>query len=333
MFSTLSTIYLFFGGAGAGCCVVSAVLTLSLVLKSDSTYIGVSHLPSVNVPSFFSQSALRRLKAILNMIGLAALIFGAACLSLDLGRADRALLLFLSPTFSYLSVGAFLLLATILLSGSACVFDVMQPPFNVSRTAAFILTMFLIATSLGTMTYTGLLLTSLTQVHLWNSPFIVALFVLSSLSCGAAVTMVVGMFEEAEEATVRVIPLVVKVDTVILVVEIIIALVWCATTLETNTYAQPAAANLFLGEDATLSGLWWGGFIALGAAVPLVIEIVMRVRVRSHLIGELSLRKALLALAGVLIVVGAFCMRFSIAEAGLSRMDSSSQIVWSQTDE
>lgn len=313
---------------------VAAVLTLIGIKNPNGAFSDVSFVPAAIVPSFFSENPLRRLKAILNIAGFVLLIFGALCLFFDLGRIDKVLLLFLSPTFSYLSIGAYFLLATILFSAGACVFDIMQFPFNVSKTAIGVFTAFCIVVSLGTMTYTGLLLTSLTQVHLWNSGLIVVLFVLSSLSCGLAATMVVGVFEEIEEVTVQVISVAVKIDTVLITLEIIGALVWCVLTLSVNTYAQPAANNLFLGGNATLSGLWWAGFIACGAIAPLIIEIVLRVRLaQRYLINDFDLRKKLLATAGVLIVVGAFCMRCSIVEAGQSRIESTSQIVLEQAQE
>lgn len=103
MLGTFVVLYLFLGGAGAGALFVAAVWSL---------------LFHRTVTRTFEQSrAFRALAGRLYLVGFGLLALSVFCLLIDLGSPHRFFLLFLRPTASLLSVGSFVLLATLLASG------------------------------------------------------------------------------------------------------------------------------------------------------------------------------------------------------------------------
>ncbi len=104
MLGTFVVLYLFLGGAGAGALFVAAVWSL---------------LFHRTVTRTFEQSrAFRALAGRLYLVGFGLLALSVFCLLIDLGSPHRFFLLFLRPTASLLSVGSFVLLATLLASAS-----------------------------------------------------------------------------------------------------------------------------------------------------------------------------------------------------------------------
>ena len=108
MLGTFVVLYLFLGGAGAGALFVAAVWSL---------------LFHRTVTRTFEQSrAFRALAGRLYLVGFGLLALSVFCLLIDLGSPHRFFLLFLRPTASLLSVGSFVLLATLLASGLLAAF-------------------------------------------------------------------------------------------------------------------------------------------------------------------------------------------------------------------
>ena len=121
------------------------------------------------------------------MLGVAALF-----LLLDLGRPQLFWLLFVRPTGSLLSLGAFLLSATLLVALLLLV-DVAVRPLVGSK-ARKATEVVLCALSLGVMVYTGLYMACMESVPLWNNPALPVLFAFSSLSSGLSCVLVLLPF-------------------------------------------------------------------------------------------------------------------------------------------
>lgn len=143
----------FWGGAGAGALFVAAVWSL---------------LFHRTVTRTFEQSrAFRALAGRLYLVGFGLLALSVFCLLIDLGSPHRFFLLFLRPTASLLSVGSFVLLATLLASGFLAAFHALgwPAPFWV-RKGLEVLCAVLAAVL---MVYTGLYLAWMEAVPLWNN--------------------------------------------------------------------------------------------------------------------------------------------------------------------
>ena len=99
-------------------------------------------------------------------VGTAAVLLGMLCLLLDLGRADRALSLFLQPVPSFISVGAYALVALVVLSALlAAVWTFGVEGFRVAFVR--VVRVLVVAVAGVVVAYTGLFLASMPAVPLW----------------------------------------------------------------------------------------------------------------------------------------------------------------------
>ena len=163
------------------------------------------------------------------------------------------------------------------------------------------------------MVYTGLLLQSLGAVPLWSTPWLPALFAASSLSCGIACALALAQLTGVASAFDAVLGRLAAVDAAVIVIEAIVVAVFVyAASLAgaplsngTELAAAQSVRELVAGANAQL---FWGGFVALGLAVPLVLDGVLAKR-RRPLPGV-----ALFTAACVL--AGGFVMRFCVVAAG-----------------
>ena len=174
MLSDLVVCYLFLGGTGAGAllvlCALGLLSTRAAALTRGGRLRATSAYRRLLVPGFASAFAL--------------LAVGAVCLAVDLGNFDGALLLFVRPRATHLTVGAWALAAGLLLSALSCAAWSSACGWRLAVVRA--LGVLGAVDALVAMAYTGLLLGGVGAVPLWASPWLPALFVVSSLSCGVA---------------------------------------------------------------------------------------------------------------------------------------------------
>ena len=361
MFGTAVVCYLFLGGTGAGACFVLAVLGLlvprdRLVLTcADGTSGGLRQRVVVS-------HEYRALFAPAWACGAAALALGVVLLAVDLGRADRLLLLLAQPRATYLVVGAYALaLCMVLAATLAFVWGGFTRRLSWGTLAMLEIAACMCA--LVVMAYTGLLLQSLRAVPLWNTAWLPVLFVFSSVSCGFALVLASAQFTGAGHMFVAVMRRVMATDACAIAAEALVFVVLVvsvaagagvdasalagvlgqgagelAATSASDvgvstavpfgaraagasaaaagvigagaTGTQVAAARsvewLLFGSDAAV---FWGGFVAVGLAVPFAAEVVVLRKRR------LSANAALLLAACVL--VGGFCLRWCLVGAGM----------------
>lgn len=325
MFSTAVIIYLFLGGAGAGACVVLAVLGLATPKEAVAFHVAVSaHVPfrasSENILRTRTEAvipdALRRLLAPGYAAAFMALLLGILFLAQDLGRMDRLLMLLVTPRLSWVSVGAYalvveLLLAVVLALLSARILR--RWPYRVLRG----LQVASAAVGLLVMLYTGMLLAGMPSVPVWNVAATPALFVLSAASCGVALVALGARAAGAEARFPRVMRRLFAWDAALIVAEAaaLVALlvsvphVWPPDT-QTGLAAAASIRALLRGE---LSQAFWVGYVTIGLAVPLVLDVV--VAGFRDAMGPRSVVPELAAAACVL--VGGFIMRWCIVMAGM----------------
>lgn len=276
MFGELVVAYLFLGGAGAGGCVVCAVLGL----LTDPEL-----LASSLAARFRNECgrALAHFVASPLAVSLGALVVGAACLAVDLGRADRVLLLATSPEFAYVTVGAWALVACIALAALALAAWTGVMPLR--RAGMGALNVVLLVAALVTAVYTGLLLSSIPAVPLWHSWWLPVLFVLSALSCGVAIVGASAQLTGAGARFGGVLAGLVRVDAAIVVCEGAVLALWLVSVQQgaaaeltpTDTVALASAKELTAGS---LAQLFWGGLVAAGLLAPLALNVFAAVRSR-----------------------------------------------------
>lgn len=299
MFGQLAVFYLFLGGTGAGAIGACALADLLLVRRPFG-FAAPTAAPSAAPDA--------RILAGGFAAGLVLLAVGIACLILDLGRADRVMGLFLHPTFSVMSIGAYVLLFLLIVGIFLVLSSLLYIP-ELPRSLIMSTEIAAVVLAVAAMAYTGLLLATTKGVALWWSPFVPLLFVLSSSSGGIAVMLIAGAFVEDAPRAPALRRHLVRADAAIIALEILCAIGFMWESLrDANPGTAAGIAALLHGEAATA---WWLGFCLFGMAVPLVGEAVSA--------GTGRHPRGALALAAVSVLVGAFCLRWAIVDAGVLR--------------
>ncbi len=352
MFGAAVVCYLFLGGAGAGACLLLAVGGL-LVPRSRLVPAppGVGSVDDTNGISggmfghLIVSREYRRLFAPSYVCGAGALVLGIVLLAVDLGRADRLLLLVTQPHATHLVIGAYALFFCVVL---AVALALVWGGFvrRMSWCMLVALEVALCVCSLVVMAYTGLLLQSLAAVPLWNTVWLPVLFVLSSASCGFALVLGTAQFTGMADVFATVLRRAMASDAGVVAAEILVAFALVASVSANADAGTAASASAVLADATGTTGatgvtgvtgvtgatgvtgtalaaaqsaewllrgsgapLFWGGFLGLGLVVPLVAETVA-LRLRS-----ISANVALGLAACVL--AGGFALRWCVVEAGM----------------
>jgi formate-dependent nitrite reductase membrane component NrfD len=255
LFSSSVVWYLFFAGAGSGTAFV--VFLLDSFLRRFR-------------PGLFVQYRLLFAPALVASIVLTVL--GAVFLFFDLGRPERLLALITDPSLNALTVGAWSLLALVLLSGAQLLAR-LRLAAALPVWAHIILRWATAAAAVVVMLYTGLLLQSLSALHFLASPLLPVLFVLSSLSCGVALLLILGFLRQADGGDSRLFVRLTRAHLPLLGLEmIVLAGLLLLATFGTET-AAASAQRLITGE---LAPAFWGGVVLLGLLLPLGLELPLR---------------------------------------------------------
>ncbi|MDR1421577.1 MAG: polysulfide reductase NrfD [Coriobacteriales bacterium] len=297
MFDVLSVCYLFLGGCGSGVLLVCACIDLLFLRQTFGTSIQRSTVAQKQGEPFMNAGFI---------VGESLLLLGIVCLALDLGRQDRILNLLSTPSLSIPTIGAYALVFLALLGFLLVLPRLFYLP-SIGTVFVRGVEIISLCLSLVCMLYTGLLLFSMKAVHFWDNPLIPILFVLSSLSSGSAVVLIVGFFSERNEWCSAMLRRIVLADSVVILLETVCvaAFFWIASRAE-STAAQESLKNLLSGSEALV---WWLGFILCGMLFPLVAELLF-------LKSDTRSAQTALALAMVLVLVGAFCLRSGLVEVG-----------------
>ena len=288
MLGAFVVLYLFLGGCGAGVLLCVSAWSLLFYRTRSRT------LPQTRA---FSALAGR-----LYAVGFLMLALSCLCLLLDLGRPQRFFLLFLRPTASLLSVGSFLLLASLVCAGLLTASHWLGPRRH-GGWARSIAEGLCAALSVALMVYTGLYMAWMEAVPLWNNAALPVLLALSSASSGLAVVFLVAPFSRDsaliggwERALHGVHRVVLGLEAAALAAFLVLA--------AANPFAAPALSQLLSPEAG---GLWFAvGFAGFGLAAPLAAEaLAALVPVRTGMLG-----------AEALCVLGGLILRFCLVLAG-----------------
>lgn len=290
--------YLFLGGLGGGLCAVASFAVLSIPAhclrdSSVSDYAGL-------LGWAFSAAA-------------AVLVLAGTVLLADAGISGALVHLFFPPSPNYLSVGSwFIVAATVLCAAMGMRWYAGRAYSRVAvlRTAS----VFAAVAGLGVAVYTGLFLSAMPAVALWNTAWLPALFVASSLSCG---TVAFAAVMKATGASVRFrgfVSTLVKADIALVAAEAVCAVGLLAAAFGAGDgsaahAASASASALIWGE---LAFAWWGAFFGLGVAGLAVFDILI-LRAQEGWSGRLWMVMGPTFCA----FAGAFALRYCIIEAGM----------------
>ncbi len=251
IFSSLIVAYLFLGGTGGGSLVV-----LSALEVANSPRIAARNwlLPS----EFFARAWF----ACVVTLGLSVV-----CLLADVGRVDRALLLFSAPAPSALAVGAW----SLALAGAIAVAFALANGFSLwDMRAALSIPAGIVGVLAGiaVVVYTGVLLCGMPSIIAWQTPLIPLLFALSGISCGVALCLGVWAFVECRIPLVRPAVALSRFDSVVIALEAAAVVAYLAWML-----ARPETA---VAGWALISGSlrwpFWLGLVVCGLGVPFALE-------------------------------------------------------------
>ena len=235
------------------------------------------------------------------LLGLLIVLLGTLFLLTDVGRLDRVYTLFTQPTFSVASIGAYAILFFSLCAGYVVAVRYLAlPEYSAALTRGVELAGGVFA--LGIMAYTGVLLASMTSVAFWASPFLPVLFILSSLSTGIAILLICARFLSAQKALVSALRIVSRADVLILVLEAVAAVLLLVTMY--GDASAVASAKLLL--NGAYAEVFWAGYVVCGLLAPLTVLAFLSGRYTSNLSAWL----------GVLLLVGGFCLRYCVVNAG-----------------
>lgn len=126
------------------------------------------------------------------------------------------------------------------------------------------------AIGVGVIVYTGLLLSVLWTVPLWNPTILPILFLTSGVSTGIAATVGITAIFEGLSETIHQLSL---ADDALIAIEI--GVIWLL--LRTLHDGGAAAAHTLEQLNGALAPFFWGGILLLGLLVPLIASIVLTV--------------------------------------------------------
>lgn len=143
--------------------------------------------------------------------------------------------------------------------------------------------------------YTGILLSAFNARPLWNNAILGPLFLVSGLSTGAALIILMAKTKKERH-------LFSKIDLVLVVVELGL-IVHMLMGMYAGSEVQLEAMQLLIGSEFTI--MFFGFVIILGLIVPATLEL-------TEIIGY----KIPVAIPAILILIGGLVLRFVMVEAG-----------------
>jgi formate-dependent nitrite reductase membrane component NrfD len=236
-------------------------------------------------------------------LGPILVILGTVFLIFDLGSPAKAYTLFLSTKFTYLTFGSWAVLLFCLFSAglalSQSVISIRLP--RLIFRAFEILSLLL---ALCVMVYTGVFISSMPSVPFLNTPLITILFVISSLSAGAAVITLYGFFNQQRKSMLVGLQIIPRIDLILIFLEIAVLVALLLLKHFEGGVAGKSVDVLLLGGGRYA---FWIGVVFIGIIVPLIAGLLIQKSL--HMVNQAVSSSALL--------VGSLALRYSLIFAGL----------------
>ena len=287
MYSPFILWYLFLAGTGGGAYLLAAIFgAVRRFSKSEQ----IHHYTEIARGGY--------------TIGPVLVAVSGIFLLFDLETPEKAYLVFLTVNPTILTIGSWLLVLMCVLSTLV---------FIIHHTSALKLPRFLVYTleglallsSAGLITYTGVFASSLPTLPFLYSPFVVVIFLASSLSSGVAVLTLYGFFSSRHTSMAKSLRIIPAFDLVFILLEALgIAGLFITAGLSNNPVALESLWLFFRGNFALI---FWIGVVALGMVLPICLSIF----------GNRTEQKAFLAIASLLLLLGAACLRYCLLKSGI----------------
>lgn len=320
MISDLVIWYLFLAGAGGGALLLTCVLELltpEALPNPASVRVGatdagggvlVRRAPVRSFPSLTraalpctGNSEFGGFFATAYTASVAVLALSIVFLFADLGRPDRVLALFLHPSTSLVSAGAFILTATVLTAMVPLLlwrFGLRSLPLGVVWVARVLC----ILCCAATLLYSGVLLASFEALPFWNTLWLPCVFAVSSLSSSVGVLMAALVVCGEAGRFFTTLRRLKRLDALLIGLEVVLLAAFLLDGWRHGGTAGLSVESL-LGGDVSLQ--FWLFVVVLGLAAPLALELF-----------EKSRSQRLLLLLSCLILLGGFFLRWCIVGAG-----------------
>lgn len=312
VFGPLIVAYLFAGGAGAAASAVLGIVGIRWVLR-DAELFARDGARFVRVRPA-DDASIARASVGGFAVALVFLAVGVACLLLDVGRLDNLAWLFV-PKPAILTFGSYALCACMAGSLAAGAFWAVKGPL-VARALFTAVHAIVVVAGACVVGYTSVLLASMPSIPLWNSPLVAVLFALSSTSCGLALVLGSVQFVHARGHAsgrfgrhARTIAI---ADVCCILLEAAVFALFAAWSLATSVDSTSATAQaLAASARAFLFGggsvLLWTGFVAVGLAAPIALDVAAACSRRAVLPG---------VAASACVLTGGAVLRWCVITAG-----------------
>lgn len=289
MYSELVIIYLFLGGASGGAFFVMSLW--SLVFHHSERHLHDRRL----------RLAFRVMKRIVYVVALLLLLISMGCLFADLRVPSNALLLLTQPQATPLNFGFFVLTALACVGSALVVANSLRPRRLTGRIKATLEIVCIIA-SCAAMIYTAVYLFNQKAVALWNSPWLIALFLFSSVSSGVSIVLLCNWFAQGRTLLLRAARPLQRVHIGVLLLEGVAFALYAAAVL-----ANPdTATSLALFRNPALWQTALIGALGMGIVAPLILETY-----------ALTCKQwRAIPVSDVICLVGGFCLRWCLIMGG-----------------
>jgi len=299
--------YLFLAGVGAGALTASA----SVLLRGGGGGFGGAHVEIARYGAFLAPLPL--------IVGCLALIFELG--TFEAGHWFRWINLYKVINLSPMSIGTWLLTAFIGVSLAYAYTFVPNAPFLGERQVRLRKALAWVSVPLGiaTAVYTGILLGAMPARPFWNSPILALLFLMSSISTGVALILLVrailhrtppGESEQAYEESSYILT---ATDILLIGFELMVLFLFIMYAHLTIGNVKEAVSVILPGGD--LAPLFWFGVVLIGLLIPALIELYYLIPKLVHPRGFNAQRSVDIAVS-VSVLVGGFLLRYVVVIAG-----------------
>ena len=307
MFGELVAAYLFLAGVGAGGIAAASLADLTVVRAS---FAGPGPCGFAEAPP------AQRLVTLVLATSVLALGIGAACLTLDLGRIDRLLTLFTSPSLTLMNVGAWALAALLVVGLFLALMRLLDTP-GPRRSVVAALEVVALVLAVVVAVYAGLLLQTLAGVRLWSLGWVPVLFVLSAASCGCALMIGAAVFVDDDPTARSLVRRALVIDGAVVLAEMAVAALFVGAVLASDHPGMQVSASSLIGGAAALP--WWAGFVLCGLVLPITAEVVLVLRERRARTAPPALPAMALLAVTALVLTGGAGLRWAVVDAGAHR--------------
>ncbi len=281
--SWLIAVYLFLGGVGGGAYTIAAINSFLGTGLELSTTVGL-------------------------WIGFPALLIGTLFLIADLGAPSRAILAAMKPGTSWISRGTLIISVFMVLS---FVHLVLHQFTDVGATAGGSTLIDIIAIAgivfaIGTMAYTGILLSASKGIPFWRSGVVPIIFVVSATVTGHFAIMLGVVLNGAVPGTLTALQTMALEAVALVVLEVLAILFFLQAA-----FRQPDPRES--AERILSKSMFVVGYFILGLAMPMILMIVVYFSVVSTSTNGMI---AFAAIGAVLGLIGGLILRQAVLICG-----------------